>query len=131
MNKTTAEIVALRIISLSELHKVNPVYTEKYVSEHNDEMKPLLHELGIDTTQTYEHQVIAHRNSFNEIYTGSRWVGLERCDSTWLNSGYASQEAKDKAKGSTLLLDLYRNKGLSTDRLSGVWEEEDVEKKVK
>lgn len=126
-----AEIVALRIISLSELHRINSSFTEKSISEYSTEkLKELLHVLGVDTTQPYEHQIIPHRNSFNEIYTGSRWVGCERIDAEWLESGYASQEAKDKAKGSRLLIDLYRNKGLSTDRLAGVWENEDVQKET-
>lgn len=121
-----AEIVALRIISLSELHRMDNSFTEKSISEYSTEkLKQLLHELGIDTSQTYEHQIIPHRNNLNEIYTGSRWVGCERTDTEWLCSGYASQEAKDKAKGSRLLVDLYRNKGLSTDRLAGVWADED------
>jgi hypothetical protein len=124
-----AEIVALRIISLSELHRMNSSFTEKSISEYDPEkLKQLLHGLGVDTTQPYEHQIISHRNSLNEIYTGSRWVGCERVDAEWLESGYASQEAKDKAKGSRLLIDLYRNKGLSTDRLAGVWENEDEQK---
>jgi hypothetical protein len=126
-----AEIVALRVISLSELHHMDNSFTEKSISEYNTEkLKQLLHGLGIDTNQTYEHQILPHRNSLNKIYTGSRWVGCERTDEEWLNSGYASQEAKDKAKGSRLLVDLYRNKGLSTDRLAGVWADEDVQKEI-
>lgn len=127
MSKTTAEIAAIRIISLSELHKLKPEYTEKYASENPDTLKWILYDLGIDINQPYEHQFITHRNNFNEIYTGSRWVGYERIDKYWLESGYASQEARDKAKGSKLLVDLYRSKGLSTDRVSGVWEAEDFE----
>lgn len=120
-----ADIAAIRVISLSELYKADPKFTELYAMQNEAELKQILYKAGIDTNQSYEHQVLQHRNNFNEIYDGSRWVGLERIDSDWINSGLASREAKDKASGSRLLVDLYRSKGLTTDRLGGVWEDED------
>lgn len=122
-----ADIAAIRVISLSELYKADPKFTELYAMQNEAELKQILYKAGIDTNQSYEHQVLQHRNNFNEVYDGSRWVGLERIDSDWIDSGLASREAKDKASGSRLLVDLYRSKGLTTDRLGGVWEEEDEE----
>ena len=37
--------------------------------------------------------------------------GYERTDKEWIESGYASREAKDKASNNRLLNDLYRMKG--------------------
>jgi hypothetical protein len=120
-----ADIAAIRVISLSELYKADPKFTEIYAMQNEAELKQILYNAGLDTNQSYEHQVNQHRNNFNEVYTGSRFVGLERIDSDWIESGLASREAKDKASGSRLLVDLYRSKGLTTDRLGGVWEPED------
>lgn len=129
--KTRAEIVAIRIISLSDMYTANNQFTEKYAQDNPDVIKDLLYELGIDIKQPYEHQVNTHRNFFNKEYTGSRWVGYERTDQAWLESGYASQEAIDKSCGSRLLTDLYRSKGLTTDRIAGVWNDEDKQEEGK
>lgn len=121
--KDKMTIAAIRSISLSEIYKVNKIFSEKYVQENPTRIINLLWELGINTKEYYEQQVNTHRNIFSEVYTGSRFVGLERTDKEWLDSGYASREAKDKATGNKLLNDLYRNKGLSEDRLAGVWQD--------
>jgi hypothetical protein len=120
-----ADIAAIRVISLSELYKADPKFTEFYAMQNEEELKQVLYKAGIDTNQPFEHQVNQHRNNFNEVYTGSRFVGLERIDADWISSGLASHEAKDKASGSRLLVDLYRSKGLTDDRAGGVWEDED------
>jgi len=44
--------------------------------------------------------------------TCDRFVGNERTDKEWIESGYASREAKDKSSGSKLLTDIYRQKGM-------------------
>lgn len=126
-----SDIVAIRVVSLSELYKADSKFTEKYAMENPDELKQVLYDSGIDLNQPHEHQFNQHRNNFNEVYHGSRWVGLERIDAVWLESGLASREAKDKAKGNKLLVDLYRSKGLTTDRLGGVFEPEDFEQETK
>ena len=126
-----SDIVAIRVVSLSELYKADSKFTEKYAMENPDELKQILFDSGIDLNQPYEHQFNQHRNNFNEVYHGSRFVGLERIDAVWLESGLASREAKDKAKGNKLLVDLYRSKGLTTDRLGGVFEPEDFEQETK
>lgn len=118
------EIIAIREVSLSELYVQDKKYTEKYAQENPDTLKWLLFDLGVDTGQHYEHQFNTHRNRFNEVYTGSRWVGLERSDKQWCESGYASQAVIDKVKGSRLLTDLYAQKGLTTGSVSQLWEDE-------
>ena len=124
-----SEIAAIRIVSLSELYAADSKFTEMYAMqpENEDELMQVLYAAGIDLNQPWEHQFNTHRNNFNEVYTGSRFVGLERIDPVWLLSGVASREAIDKAKGNKLLVDLYRSKGLTTDRLGGVFEPEDFE----
>ena len=125
------DIAAIRCVSVSELYKSNPTYTEKFFQDNPETFRKLVYECGIDTDNYYEIQVNIHRNNFGEIYSGTRAVGLERIDASWLESGLASREAKDKAKGNKLLVDLYRAKGLTTDRIGGVFEPEDFEQETK
>ena len=120
-------IIALREISVSELYSQDEKYTEKYFHENFEEIKPLLFELGIDLQQQYEVQFNTHRNHFNEVYTGTRVIGLERSDKQWCESGHASQTVLDKVKGSKLLTDLYAQKGLTASSISQVWEEDKQE----
>lgn len=112
--KRESTIVALCIISESEIAKVLPNY--RFDMEDTQEFQQLLYSLGIDISLPYERQDnLQHRNRFNEVVTCSRFVGFERQDNQWIKSGYASQEAKDKASGSRLLEDMYRAKNLTSD----------------
>ena len=108
-------IVALCIISESEIVKVLPNYSCDYENE-SESFKNFLHGLGMDITKPFQRQDgLQHRNRFNEVVVCSRWVGEERIDDGWINSGYASKEAIDKASGSKILEDLYRSKYLTED----------------
>ena len=122
-----SSIAALKAISLSEIATVDKKYTEEYADENPEEMQQIIYDLGIDTSQKYERQVKTHRNAFNNVITCSRWIGEERIDPDWTESGYASPEAIDRSKGNKLLDDLYRSKDLSFNRVNGVWEPEDDE----
>lgn len=104
------QITALVIISLSELQTINPKYTEEW-SENTPELEQTLFSLGANTKSPYEKQTDQHRNRFGNLITCSRWVCNERTDKEWVESGYASQAAIDKASGSKLIRDLYRLKG--------------------
>lgn len=107
-------IVALCIISESEIIKVLPNYS--YLYEEESTFPAFLYSLGMDVSKPYTRQdALQHRNRFNEIVVCSRWVGEERTDEQWINSGYASREAIDKASGSKILESLYREKGLTQD----------------
>jgi hypothetical protein len=119
------DIVALKEISLSELQTIDSRFTEEWVEQNPKELEAILSGLGLDINQPYEKQYNTHRNKFNNVITCSRWVGSESISEEWIKSGYASQEAIDKSKGNKLLVDLYRSKGLTTDRHAGVWEPED------
>lgn len=101
-------IVALCIISESEIIKVMPNYTSEF--EYKDEeFKDFLYSLGMNVDRPYQRQDgLQHRNRFNEIVVCSRWVGEERLDEAWISSGYASRAAIDKASGSKLTEDIYR-----------------------
>lgn len=108
-------IVALCIISESEITKVIPNYSSDFENKETS-FKLFLYSLGMDVSKPYKRQDgLQHRNRFNEIVVCSRWVGEERIDSEWINSGYASKEALDKASGSRILEDIYRSKYLTED----------------
>ena len=108
-----SSIIALVYISLSELQTIDPKYTEEWVDGSEQELLGVLHGLGMDINKPWERQVVEHRNRFGNINTGSRWVGNERIDKEWIESGHASQEAHDKASGSKLIFDLYRMRGMT------------------
>lgn len=102
------KIPAIRYISKSELE----IFLSEDFNYHDTEkISKILYDLGMDTNLPYEEQHVLHRNNFDEISHCLRWVGDERTDAEWINSGYASDAAKDKASGNVLLADLYRTKG--------------------
>lgn len=106
-------IIALRYISFSEINKVDPSITPEWASKNKEKFDKLLYDLGLDTSIPYDWQVnIRHRNYFNEVVTCDRIVGNERLDCSWLETKLASVEAKDKARNSKLVIDLYRLKGM-------------------
>lgn len=122
-----SDIAAIKCISLSELYLVDNKYTEMWAMSNQAELEQILYDSGLDTNEYFEHQVNTHRNLMNQIYTGSRWAGLERTDKAWINSGYASREAIDRSKCNRLLNDLYRSRGLTMDRQAGVFQPEEFE----
>lgn len=106
------QIAAHVFVSLSEITEVFPNLTPKSLNDNPDDLKQILFDLGMSLETEIETQEnIMHRNRFGQIVQCTRWVGDERTDEEWLKSGYASQAAKDKAKGGRLLLDMYRLKG--------------------
>lgn len=109
-------IVAQVIISESELAKVIPDYTAEFETDNPYKFRSLLWDLGMDVDKGFQRQdYLKHRNRLNEVVICSRWVGEERIDTEWVNSGYASIEAKDKYSGSRMLEDLYRAKSATVD----------------
>lgn len=101
-------IVALCIVSESEIIKILPNYSSEFESREQ-EFKEFLYSLGLDVYKPYLRQdALQHRNRLNEIVVCSRWVGSERLDAAWIDSGYASRAAVDKASGSRLTEDIYR-----------------------
>jgi len=124
-NKTKKEslIVATVIVSESELRKV--FILPEPIDDRSSLFLNVLHDMGMDVDRTVTRQDgLWHRNRLNEVVLCSRWVGEERQDSEWIKSGYASQEAKDKAKGNRMLDDLYRSRNLTKDT-QAVLEERD------
>jgi hypothetical protein len=101
-------IVALCIVSESEIIKVLPDYSSEFENREY-EFKEFLYSLGLDVYKPYVRQDgLQHRNRFNEIVICSRWVGSERLCADWVQSGHASRAAIDKASGSKLTEDIYR-----------------------
>ena len=112
--KRSSAIVAMVIVSESELVKVIPDYD--YRLEQEDKFKEILAGLGMDVSKAYLRQDgLQHRNRFNEVVVCSRWIGHELTTEEWIKSGYASKEAIDKAAGSKILDDLYRTRYLTED----------------
>lgn len=105
-------ITALCIVSASEIAVGYPDFTYDLIETDKDKFLKILYDFGMDTSQQIEVQTdIQHRNRFNNIVICDRYVGHERIDQEWINSGYASQEAKDKKTGNRLIQDLYRQRG--------------------
>lgn len=103
-------IVALCIISESEIVKVMPNYSSEF-EDRDEEFKDFLYSLGMNVDRPYQRQdALQHRNRFNQVVTCSRWVGEERLDTAWIKSSYASRSAIDKASGSKLTEDIYRSR---------------------
>ena len=112
----SSKILALVYVSSSEIAKVVPNWDEVKAMEDPVMFNLMLFELGIDPKFPIEHQLnYQHRNRFDEVVICSRWVGHERQDKEWINSGYASKEAVDKAKNSRLLDSSYRSRAFTID----------------
>ncbi len=107
-------IIALCIVSASEIAVVKPDFTYQWADENKKEFDEMLYQLGMDMTQPIERQMdIQHKNRLGKVVICDRYVGYERTDSQWINSGYASVEAKDKASGNKLLEDIYKMRGMT------------------
>lgn len=105
------------IVSETEVAMVYPEYTSDWLVENIDDLKTVLWDLGMDTVNENFtlSEVVQHRNRLGKIVTSGRYIGIQRSDDEWLRSGYATQEAIDKARNSPMTDDLYRSRGLTTD----------------
>lgn len=106
------QIAAICYISHSEIITVQPWITREFIENNPKEFKQILFDLGMDINYPVEEQDVIHRNRFGNINSGLRWVGNERCDKSWIESGFASTAVVDKSKNSKLLIDIYRMRGL-------------------
>lgn len=103
-------------ISETEIAAIYPDYQYDWFENDIDKLKGILFDLGADTNQPIDYQTATqHRNRMNQVVTSGRYYCSERLDDSWLRSGLASQAAKDKAKNSRLLDDLYRSKAMTID----------------
>lgn len=115
-NKYTSLIAIPLHVSESEIAFLFPDYDFSWLSLQKNRLKKVLFDLGMNTENYFVFQeVTQHRNRMNNVTTCGRYFGEERTDNDWLNSGKASQAAKDKVKNSIFLDDLYRRKGLTID----------------
>lgn len=107
------QIAALSYIGMSELALVKPDITYEWIENNNHLFLDMLEQLGMNTREPIERQeTIQHKNKLNEVVICDRFVGLERTDKAWVESGYASVEAIDKSKSNGILVDLYAMKGM-------------------
>jgi hypothetical protein len=118
--KRASGIVASVTVSLSEILRVQPYFTLKSTrnskGEYSSEFLELLYGLGADVQESIREDLSStHRNRFNEVVTCPKWLCEERLDSLWINSGYASRAAVDKASGSLLVEASYRMRGETKD----------------
>lgn len=105
-------IIAIEIISMSELVTVMPWLTKEYLDSEPEILKKMLYDLGIESYQfPVDESYCTHRNRFNNIVTDWRWCGNSRMDEEWLNSPYASKAAKDRSLGNKLLIESYLKRG--------------------
>jgi len=96
--------IAVLFVSESELALVAPNYNTNWIETNKDELFKHLYDLGVDITSDIDFQeVTQHRNRLNQVVTCRRFAGFERLDKEWINSGYASREAKIAASGSKML----------------------------
>jgi hypothetical protein len=109
-------IVASVFVSESELKVAKPEFYSGYEDKNPTAFKQWLYELGVDTNLPVAKQKgLKHRNRMNQVVVCDRWLGEERQDEEWINSGYASREARDKYSGNRILEDLYRSRNLTVD----------------
>ena len=118
--KRASGIVASVTVSLSEILRVQPYFTLKSTrnskGEYSGEFLELLYSLGADVQEPIREDLgSTHRNRFNEVVTCPKWLCEERLDPSWINSGYASRAAVDKASGSLLVEASYRARGETKD----------------
>ena len=107
-------IIALKYVSAVDIAKVFPSFTYDYIKTNPKEFQDILYQFGMNINYMYEIQEDKqHKSIEGKLVQADRYVGQERTDKEWLDSGWASREAKDKSSGSKLLNDLYRMKGLS------------------
>lgn len=100
-------MVAITVVSMSELVKVIPEITSQWISENKDKFEKIIWDLGGNIFKPYEKQEgLIHRNKFNEVVLCDRWVLTERLDKEWIESGYCSREAKNESSGSQMVRDL-------------------------
>ena len=106
-----SNIYAVSYVSESELMLLDSKYDSSWEDDQPNKFKNMLWSLGLDSRYDFKRiDGIQHRNKLNKVVACSRWIGNERTDDEWIKSGYASQEAIDKAKNSPLLDSLYKEK---------------------
>lgn len=109
-------IVAYKIVSSGAVLNHSGINLQSLYQEHPSKFREYLHELGADINKPMLMQNKKHRSEEDlKVYTGTRWVCEERQDEDWINSGYASQQAKDKFFKNRIVEDLYRSRSLTTD----------------
>jgi hypothetical protein len=80
-------------LSEADLNKLE-FWTEDFPEKHPEEFKKILFSHGAETSQPIECIEDTHRmRTSNQLYTGKRWMFVERIDRSWLNSGAATMEA--------------------------------------
>ena len=106
------QIAAHSVISLTEILTVAPQMTKEFFDANPEVLRETLYNLGIESYNLpVEEQFVQHRNRFGNVVTDWRWVGDERIDKAWTQSGHASRAAIDKSLNNRILTDSYASRG--------------------
>ena len=89
------------------------------VKDNEDERNKFLWNVGFDTSEGIEVLFCEHRNRRNVLVEADIYLGVERSDSLWLNSGYASLDNRLAHMDKELSKDL---QGMSKEGHSGEFE---------
>lgn len=109
----TFRTIGIKRVSYTDVIKIprfKEMTQEQFISKETDEeLRPFLHELGINLNREVEYQFNKHRNLDGEAVMDFSVTGYERTDIGWLNSKYASIEARiNSQKDDELRSDMIR-----------------------
>lgn len=79
-------------LSISDLLLIDS-FKKAFGEEDKQTIEKILYENGMDVTEPYTLEFSKHRNLRGNIVSCERYVGEERRDKNWLNSGAASWES--------------------------------------
>lgn len=109
MSKKPNDIAATLHISETEVYALDNNYNFTWYTTQQSKLNSILYKLGMNISRGYIMQdPCLHFNyRAKEQNNCARFYGNERIDEEWLLSGFASQAAKDKASGGSLIQDVY------------------------
>lgn len=104
------------ILTEGEIQKILPSFKKEMLlstkKEVQDILTKFLFQLGIDYKRGFEieEQQVTTKNRLGELDSSARIYFKERTDKIWLNSGYASELAKEVSSDPTLSRVLFKMK---------------------
>ena len=85
--------------------------------EYDEDVKPYLYDMGIDTNLRIDVQACLHRNMSGHKAVGYRYIGFERTDEKWLKNPQCTMAARLASQEDPSLA--AEMKGMSTEGMSG------------
>lgn len=90
--------VSLLDVSKHPLFEGMDVQELDLLGEDSRVLKRALWDFGLDNTQPIIEEMTTHRTLDNQVVTCPQFRGAERTDNAWINSGNASEVARDKVR---------------------------------